>query len=174
MQCIELSRRFFRPWLFLIALGISMLLSPMNVRAVTLSSPVGGEIIPSGTVRDIVWSPDPADLTFTLKYSLNYGVTWTTAKDESGKTAVKVSGTTFAWKVPVVPNNKRGCLIKVIAYGTTGRKSCADKSDAPFTVEVARLTSPNGKEGQRLIILVVSAFLEEMPPVVFRVALRTS
>jgi hypothetical protein len=48
--------------------------------------------------------------------------------------------------VPKPLNNKRKCYIKVIAFNASNVKIGADRSDAPFTIEVVKLNTPNGGE----------------------------
>jgi hypothetical protein len=46
----------------------------------------------------------------------------------------------------VVTANKKKCRVKVIGYDSNGTLVGEDISDKPFTVEVLRITSPNGRE----------------------------
>ena len=56
-----------------------------------------------------------------------------------------MSDTSYDWLVPTPANNKKNCLVKVIGFDPSFTSQVAvDKSDAPFTIEVTRLTSPNG------------------------------
>jgi hypothetical protein len=52
--------------------------------------------------------------------------------------------------VPALTKNKKNCLVKVIGYDNKGKKVGSDKSDSPFTIEVVKLTSPNG-DGEPLV-----------------------
>ena len=47
---------------------------------------------------------------------------------------------------PIVKKNENDCLVNIIAYDSADKKVAYDKSDAPFTIEVVTLTSPNGGE----------------------------
>jgi hypothetical protein len=49
-------------------------------------------------------------------------------------------------EVPVVTANKKKCRVKVIGYDSIGTPIGEDISDKPFTIEVLRVTSPNGRE----------------------------
>jgi hypothetical protein len=72
-------------------------------------------------------------------YSKNNGTTWITIAND-------VTGTSYNWKVPKPLANKGNCLVKVIGYNSSGVKVAEDTSDATFTIEVVKLTSPNGGE----------------------------
>lgn len=73
-----------------------------------------------------------------LFYSLDGGGAWTSiAKD--------VRNTIHPWSVPKTVGNKKACLVRVIGYNATRTKKIGfDTSDTPFTIEVVKLTSPNG------------------------------
>ncbi len=107
--------------------------------AVKVLSPNGGEAIPSGDIYTIQWQAPPTAHHFTLKLSMDNGMTWTTI-------ASNITGNTYDWTVPVPTNNKRKCLIKVIAFNSSNVKLGADRSDGTFTIEVIKLLSPNGGE----------------------------
>ena len=110
-----------------------------NFSAITLLAPNGRDTIPSGSTYTIRWNSPSPIAKCDLFYSLDNGSTWKLiAKD--------VTGTSYNWQVPAVPGNKAGCRINVIGYDTSRVRLTADRSDSPFTIEVARLTSPNGSE----------------------------
>lgn len=105
-----------------------------------LLSPNGGEMVSAGSNYIIYWQ-DPSGATkYKLKYSKDNGVTW----------EVLVPGfltdTIFDWLAPVPTKNKNKCLVKIIGYNDNGVKIGADKSDAPFAIEVATITSPTRNE----------------------------
>ena len=79
---------------------------------------------------------------FDLKYSTDNGVTWTLLKSVTGLNCTN-------WEIPVVTVNKPKCRVKVIGYDSTGVKTGEDISDKPFTIEVLRVTSPDGGENLR-------------------------
>jgi beta propeller repeat protein len=115
---------FFTPVFIVTSLAIFMCFASNTTLAegdITLNAPNGGEVIPSGTSFTIQWVATLEMVRFKLKYSMNNGKTWTR-------------------------KNKTKCLVKVIGYNASGKKVGADKSDAPFTIEVVKLTSPNGGE----------------------------
>jgi hypothetical protein len=100
--------------------------------------PNGGESVPAGGTYPIIWDAPSEATKFTLKYSVDKGLTWKTI-------ATDVSGLSYDWTpVPVPSKNKRQSLVKVIGYNAKNVKVGSDKSDAPFTIEVVKLTSPNG------------------------------
>jgi hypothetical protein len=105
---------------------------------VLLLKPNGGETIPSGSSYNIQWDATPAAESFDLSYSLDGKVSWISiAKD--------VRNTIHPWTVPKTIGNKKACFVRVIGYnGTRTKKIGSDTSDKPFTIEVVKLTSPNG------------------------------
>jgi hypothetical protein len=102
--------------------------------------PNGGEVIKSGSQTAITWDEIALPgITYTIKYSLDNGTTWKTI-------ATGVTGSSLTWDVPVPLNNKTKCLIKVSAINANGQLIASDRSDAPFTIEVVKLNTPNGGE----------------------------
>ena len=106
---------------------------------VEVISPNGGELIPSGSTYPISWGASPEAVKFTLRYSINNGATWKVI-------ASNVTGTSYNWGVPVQKNNKTNCLVKVTGYNASGVKIGEDRSNGTFTMEVVKLTSPDGGE----------------------------
>jgi hypothetical protein len=102
-----------------------------------LYSPNGGEFVRSGSTYAIKWGAPVEAVRFDLKYSTDNGATWITIG--SG-----LPYTPYPWIVPTPKNNQTKCLLKVIGYDRSDSKLGADTSDAPFTIEVIRLDSPNG------------------------------
>jgi hypothetical protein len=105
-----------------------------------LLSPNGHEAIPSGADFTIRWGAPPKASKLKLFYSVDNGTTWTPVKQGY------VTGSSYEWTVPVVNGNRTKCFLKVVSYNNSGVKIGADKSDLPFTIEVVRLTLPNGGE----------------------------
>jgi len=103
--------------------------------ALTLLKPNGGETIASGSEYNIWWGSPPEVVSFTLRYSVDNGVTWE-------EIATKVPGNSYIWKVPTPLGNKKQSLVKVIGYNADGVKVGSDKSDNPFTIEVLNITTP--------------------------------
>jgi len=107
--------------------------------AVTVLVPNGGEIIPSGLPYTIHWEAPPDAVSFKLKYSMDNGRTWKPI-------ASGIPDTFYDWTVPTPVKNKTKCLVKVIGYDDSDKKVGADRSDSTFTIEVLKLTYPNGGE----------------------------
>jgi len=103
--------------------------------ALTLLKPNGGETIESASDYNIWWGAPPAAVSFTLRYSVDNGVTW-------GKIATKVPGNSYIWHAPTSLVNQKQCLVKVIGYNADGVKVGSDKSDEPFIIEVLNITTP--------------------------------
>jgi hypothetical protein len=74
--------------------------------------------------------------------SRDNGQTWKPLKTETEF----INGKSYLWQVPVPLENKRQCLIKVIGYTMNGEKVGTDISNAPFRIEVVKLTLPDGGE----------------------------
>jgi hypothetical protein len=104
----------------------------------TLLVPNGGDILPSGGTYAICWQAPSTALKFDLLYTTN-GTDWIPIKTVTGLNCTH-------WEIPVVTVNKKTCHVKVIGYDSNGVKVGEDISDNPFTIEVLRLTSPNGGE----------------------------
>jgi len=105
---------------------------------VTLASPNGGEPLLSGSIHTIVWTAAAEAVNFKLSFSIDNGVTWTPIHTGF------VTGTSLDWLVPAPAGNKKKCLVKITGFDALNKKLGADTSNAPFTIEVVRLTSPNG------------------------------
>ena len=106
---------------------------------VELLFPNGGEVIRSGSTYVIQWNAPLEAASFTLQYSINNGTTWKNI-------ASGVEGSSYNWIVPAPIYNKSTCLVKIIEYNISGVPIDEDISDSTFTIEVVRLTSPNGGE----------------------------
>jgi hypothetical protein len=130
---------------------------------ITLLLPNGGEIIPSGSTYTIQWGAPSQATKFKLKYSVDNGTTWQLITPDF------VTGTRHDWKVPTPTNNKKKCLVKVIGFDSKGKKVGADKSDTAFTIEVVKLTSPDGGEiltsGEQFQYITWATYGTKNPPV---------
>jgi hypothetical protein len=114
--------------------------SQSTAKCITLLTPNGGEMIPSGSNYDIQWDPTPEAVSFDLFYSLDNGVSWPLIKKDE-------KNTIYSWTVPKTIGNKRTCFVRVIGYNATRTKKIgSDTSDKPFTIEVMALIKPNGGE----------------------------
>ena len=102
-----------------------------------LYSPNGGELIRSGSTYDIKWGAPVEAVRFDLNYSSDNGQTW-------NKIGSGLPYAPYPWIVPTPKQNQTKCLVKVIGYDASDSKVGADTSDAPFTIEVVKLDSPNG------------------------------
>jgi len=120
--------------------------------AVTLLSPNGGNTIPTGSGFPIEWEAAPGADTFNLKYSLNNGLTWVPLQedlpgangaDSEFSLTGSFTGTSVAWSVPLLRENRNKCLIRITAKDGANNRLGSDRSDTPFTIEVLSLTSPS-------------------------------
>jgi hypothetical protein len=98
-------------------------------------------VIAAGTTPYVVeWIAPPDAQTFKLQLSVDNGVTWSLIENP-------VPGpTSYNWTVITPTKNKKQCLVKVTAFDGNNAKVGADQSDSAFTIEVLKLTSPNGGE----------------------------
>jgi hypothetical protein len=101
--------------------------------------PNGNEVIPSGSTYAIQWNASPEAVQFKLEYSEDNGTSWLTIVDS-------VTGSSYNWSVPSPMNNKTRCRVRVTAYNASDEKVSEDTSDSTFTVEVVKVTLPNGGE----------------------------
>jgi hypothetical protein len=125
-----------------VALELDVPLSGTGVQGhtvVALFLPNGGESISSGSPYEILWGALPEATTFKLFYSLDNGTIW-----KRINTGAPLTGSSYLWQVPKTGGNKKRCLIKIIAYGSSGLRVGNDRSDGPFSIEVVKLTEPNG------------------------------
>jgi len=106
---------------------------------VTMLTPNGGESIATGSTYRITWSAPAEAVKFTIQYSTDNGSTWNTI-------ASNVKGTNYNVTVPKVTANMTQCRVQVTGYNASGLLVGSDVSDGPFTIEVVRVTSPNGGE----------------------------
>jgi len=105
---------------------------------IKVTSPNGGERIPTGGVYNISWIPSDA-VSFDVDISTKNGSSW--------KPLVKQYGDSeFEWRVPLQKDNMPSCKIRVTGYDEYGVKIGQDVSDNVFTIEVVRLLSPIGGE----------------------------
>ncbi len=107
--------------------------------AIIVLTPNGGEIIASGSFGSpypITWDAPVEATKFDLLLSFDSGLTWRPIAND-------VVGTSYPWTVPKPLGNQKKCLVKVIGYDASDVKVGSDKSDAPFTIEVVRLTAPS-------------------------------
>jgi hypothetical protein len=116
---------------------VNVSLNGTGINTATVITPNGGEIISSGSTYTVQWGAafNAAD----LQYSTNNGSTWKTIVS-------KVTGTSYDWYVPAPANNKTSCLVRVTGFNSSGRKVGKDISDSVFTIEVAKVTWPDGGE----------------------------
>jgi len=117
---------------------VTLIVNPPSP-SLTLIAPNGGEIIPSGSTYTIRWNAPPEAVKFTLQYSINNGSTWK-------RITINRTGTSYDWHVPALSNNKTKCLVGVIGFNSAGTNIGQDVSDSTFTIEVVKLTSPDGAE----------------------------
>ena len=108
----------------------------------TLLSPKGEEVLPSGSIHTISWSGPIAAVKFKLKYSMDNGLTWKPIPS----TRDFIQNTHYDWEVPKPVKNKKTCLIKVIGYREDGVRVGKAKSSVPFTIEVLTITAPANSE----------------------------
>ena len=106
----------------------------------TVILPNGGDVLPSGGQYGICWQAPDNAVKFYLSYSTDNGTSWNFIKTVTGLSCAH-------WEeVPVVTANKKKCLVKVVGYDSANVRVGEDVSDKPFTIEVLRVTTPDGGE----------------------------
>jgi hypothetical protein len=108
-------------------------------RETNLITPQGGAIIPAGTPYEVTFRGGPGTDHFNIAFSPDNGTTWK-------RIATDITGTAYTWDVPVFGNNATQCLLKVTALDAKNKVVGSEISDAPFTITVVKLASPNGGE----------------------------
>ena len=93
------------------------------VKAGTVLSPNGSELLDEGSQHLIEWTANPLATSYNIRLSLDGGSTWTTVT--TGET-----GTSYNWTVPNTPS--ANVLIRVISRDTGWLG--ADESDAAFSI----------------------------------------
>jgi len=106
---------------------------------VTVIQPNGGEVLASGSSYAIKWGAPTTAVKFNLAYSTNNGSSYTTI-------ANGVTGFSYNWAVAKPAANSPQCKVRVIGLDSRGKTVGTDASDVVFTIEVIRVTSPNGGE----------------------------
>jgi hypothetical protein len=101
-------------------------------------APNGRESFVTGENTLIEWGAPDMAVNFKLFYSVNNGANWKAITKDF------VTGTSHPWTVPLLTANKKSCLVKVVGYNDKYVKVGADRSDRPFTIEVVKLTYPDG------------------------------
>jgi hypothetical protein len=101
---------------------------PITITVFGLIQPNGGEVIPSGTVYNIQWSPSAQMAAYDLLYSTNSGKKWWSISKG-------VTGSSLDWTAPRTRKNLTNCLVKVIGYDSAGNKVAEDISEATFTIQ---------------------------------------
>ena len=111
--------------------------------AVNITSPNGNEVIATGDNYDITWETNAASneiLYVELSYSTNDGDTWDLIAMQPGNSG------TYEWEIPTFTKNMTNCRIKLQAFDSNLKRLGIDKSDNPFTIEVMKVTSPDGED----------------------------
>jgi hypothetical protein len=112
----------------------------VSIQKLTVITPNGGEVIPSGRPYTIQWTaPSLGEVKYKILYSMDNGATWKLIASD-------VIGTSYNWDpVPVPPGNRTSCYVKVIGYNANVKVG-EDRSDKPFAIGVVKLLTPNGGE----------------------------
>lgn len=106
---------------------------------VAVVKPNGAEVIPSGSIYNIQWIAPVQAVKFDLGYSCSAGK-WILI-------ASSVKGYNYYWTVPSAPTrNEKNCRVGVRGRNGGGEIVGTDTSNNPFTIEVVKVTSPNGGE----------------------------
>ncbi|MDD3685409.1 MAG: FlgD immunoglobulin-like domain containing protein [Bacteroidales bacterium] len=106
-------------------------------QSITVTSPNGAEVLPGCTVKTITWNSSGTTDYYSIDYSTDNGLTWTSITSFYNTVA-----RTYNW---TVPNTSSGvCLIRI---KDSNNSSVSDLSDAVFTItSPLTVLQPNGGE----------------------------
>jgi hypothetical protein len=106
-------------------------------QSITVTSPNGAEVLPGCTIKTITWNSSGTTDYYSIDYSTDNGLTWTSITSFYNTVAK-----TYNW---TVPNTSSGvCLVRII---DSNNSSISDISDAVFTVtSPLTVLLPNGGE----------------------------
>jgi len=110
----------------------------LTVLPLKVANPNGGEKVPAGSLHNLAWIPGTA-VSFDVDLSTNKGSGWKPIVKQYGESVLE-------WRVPLQKDNMPLCKIRVTGYDANGVKVAQDTSDNLFTIEVVKLTEPNGGE----------------------------
>jgi C1A family cysteine protease len=102
-----------------------------SIEVVELTSPNGGEPVPSGGSWEITWTtnvPKNPVASVKLYYTMDNGLTWKTIPAPPDNTG------SYLWSVPGVTKDKTKCKVKVILKDTKGNVVGSDVSASTFTI----------------------------------------
>jgi predicted amidohydrolase YtcJ len=124
--------------LFVLGTLMAVLICPAVLSAATLLTPTRGEILTSGSIYTITWTPSPKDFSCKIEYSIGKHKIWKKIVDN-----YSAADSSYNWTVTVPPKNVSRCILKITTYDFRGRKRSVDRSGR-FSIEVVRLLEPNG------------------------------
>ena len=109
----------------------------------TILTPNGNEIIPTGTALPIQWISSRDMANFTLNYSTDNGNTWVAIAEH-------INGTQYTWNPPIFETDMNECLIQITGFDSTGEEVIKDVSNSSFTLlgkgPQLEIITPNGNE----------------------------
>ena len=117
--------------------------APFTIAVMNVTAPNGGEVLASGGAYAVNWETNGTQNPVAyvkIFCSIDNGQTWKLMGTESATLGVS------SCQFPKTKKNENDCRVKVEAYDAADKKVAKDKSDAPFTIEVITITSPNGGE----------------------------
>lgn len=135
----NLSIPTYAPDVPIIEVSLSGIGVQSSYNTVTVLTPNGGEVIPSGSTCSIWWGAPPEAVNFDLWYSMDDGSNW-------ANIANNVGGTSYNWVAPMPRSNLNECFVQVIGYDSYREVVGEDTSDAAYNIEVVKVISPNGGE----------------------------
>ena len=107
--------------------GVFTIAADNEPPTVTVLTPNGGEMLPTGGFFTITWEADDNVSVFgdTLFLSLDGGVTWEVIDIQSGNPQ------SYYWNIPFTPSTE--CKVKVVVYDGANN-TAADESDSVFEI----------------------------------------
>ena len=118
--------------------NIVQVTTPAITSTFRIMTPNNGEKFQAGSAITISWESHPNAAYYNIAYSTNNGFTWIPI--ENG-----ILGNTYNWKVPNFKKNVK-CKILVTAFNSNYVQIASDKTDLPFSIELATINNPTGGE----------------------------
>jgi enediyne biosynthesis protein E4 len=108
--------------------------------ALTLKSPIGGEVWRADTTQYITWSSVGVVGDVKLDFSFNDGSTWVSITDSTENDGL------YEWVIPVLPASSTLCRVRVSSLDDTYSNYSSDTFTMIASTDPLTITSPNGGE----------------------------
>ena len=123
-SCLIKISNHQNPDTFDVSNGIFAIRSQASNSSITVTSPNGGEVWPTGTLQNITWSSESVE-NVKIELSLTNGASWTTIVDSTGSTGI------FPWLV----NASQSSIQSRIRISNLLDQNIYDVSDEVFSIQ---------------------------------------